>query len=252
MPTPTTINTIGLPFIQLNAIESTNTYAMQMLQLGVAKHGYTVFAHNQTAGKGQMGKVWNSEPNSNIIVSAVLDTSFLPLQQQFFLSVAISNAVHSFFAKYAGEETKIKWPNDVYWQNRKAGGILIENVVRGTDWKWGVVGIGLNINQSQFPSHIANGVSLKQITGKNFDVVDLAQELCNVLEVFYQRLKAGEIDNLLADYNNHLFKKGEEVKLRKDNAVFNCTIDKVDKNGKLLVSKCLYNEFNFGEIEWVI
>ena len=225
---------------------------MQLLQEGIASHGYTVFAHQQTAGKGQRGKVWNTAPNSNIMVSVVLDTSFLQIHQQFLLSMAVANAVHEFFGHFAGDETRTKWPNDIYWQNRKAGGILIENIVRGSEWKWAVAGIGLNINQTSFPEHLNRAVSLKQITGKDFDVVDLAKKLCVYLDKYYQQLKTNNVEHLLLQYNRFLYKRNEQVKLKKENIVFNCTIDGVNRNGQLLVSGGLYNEFSFGEVEWII
>lgn len=252
MPSSTTINTIGQPFVQLKTVESTNTYAMQMLQQGFVQHGHTVFTHAQTAGKGQRGKVWSTEPDSNIIVSIVLDVSFLSLNQQFFLSATVAVAVHDFFSSYAGDESKIKWPNDIYWQNRKAGGILIENIVRGAEWNWAVVGIGLNVNQASFPKHLLNPVSLKQITGKSFDVVELTKALCSCLEKRYKELKNNKAKKLLDTYNKHLYKLHSDVKLKKRNIVFPCTIEGVSNTGELLVKSNLYNEFNFGEVEWVL
>ena len=83
--------------------------------------------------------------------------------------------------EFAGEETKIKKPNDIYWRDRKAGGILIENIVRGTDWTWTVIGIGLNINQTQFSNEAGNPVSLKQITGKDWDIKTMQKKLAEAL-----------------------------------------------------------------------
>lgn len=247
-----TINTIGQPFVALKSIQSTNNYAMQMVQQGQALHGYAVFAYDQTEGKGQMGKVWKTEPNCNIVLSVVLDTSFLQLNQQFFVSAMVAVAVHDFFYAHAGDATKIKWPNDIYWKDRKAGGILIENNVRGNSWNWAVTGIGLNINQTIFPDYLPNPVSLKQITGKIYDPTELAKELCNCLEFRYKELKSNQHKKLLDTYNNHLYKLEEEVKLKKDNIVFPCKIKGVSNTGELLVGSALFPEFNFGEVEWIL
>ncbi len=225
---------------------------MQLVQEGFAGHGHTVFAHEQTAGKGQRGKVWNADPNSNIIVSVVLDTAFLQLHQQFLLNMAVASAVHEFYSHFGGDETRMKWPNDIYWQNRKAGGILIENIVRGSLWKWAVVGIGLNINQARFPEHLHKAVSLKQITGKEFEVVELTKKLCGYLDKYYRQLMADGGEGLLQRYNDFLYKRGEQVKLKKENVVFNCTVDGVSSSGQLLVSGALYHTFSFGEVEWII
>ena len=110
---------------------------------------------NRLAGKGQRGKIWTSEKDANIILSIVINPEPLQLSQQFQLSACVAVAVNDFFTKYAGMQTKIKWPNDLYWQDRKAGGILIENIVSThqliiNNWEWAIIGIGININQTSF------------------------------------------------------------------------------------------------------
>ena len=156
------------------------------------QHGMSIFSREQTAGKGQRGKNWDSEKDANIALSVLLNPYPLRIQDQFKLSVCVAVSVYEFFSSYAGEETKIKWPNDLYWRDRKTGGILIENVVRSSasgvssqqseTWKWAIVGVGININQTLFAAELPNPVSLKQITGKNFEPVELAKELCSVME----------------------------------------------------------------------
>ena len=110
-------------------------------------------------------------------------------------------AVLTFFTKYAGDRTRIKWPNDIYWKDRKAGGILIENVLQGGKWKYSIVGIGININQILFPANILNPVSLAQITGKTFEVIALAKELCSHLEKRWQQLLKMTHRTCLNEYN---------------------------------------------------
>jgi len=238
--------------MELTEVESTNIYAMEQLQANLAGHGAAYFAHNQTGGKGQHGKRWITEPGSHLAMTVVLDCSFLSISQQFSLSVMAALGTYDFFNKYAGEETRIKWPNDMYWRDRKAGGILIETQVRGSIWHGSVVGIGINLNQVHFPGSLPNPVSLKQITGKDFNTVAMAKELCENLETRYQELKAGDYKEQLAQYNELLFKRGLEVKLKKDNIVFNCVIKGVSETGELLVSGGLLNSFRFGEVEWVL
>src|SRR6188474_1138078 len=140
---------------------------------GEPQHGMAIFSHEQTAGKGQRGKNWASEKGSNIALSILLNPYPLSVPDQFKLSVCIAVSVWDLFSKYAGDETKIKWPNDLYWRDRKAGGILIENVIQSSPpvsdlvgrqlsvadtkkpienkWQWAVIGIGININQTNFP-----------------------------------------------------------------------------------------------------
>ncbi|MDB5209488.1 MAG: biotin--[acetyl-CoA-carboxylase] ligase, partial [Sediminibacterium sp.] len=115
--------------MELTVVESTNIYAMERLQANLAAHGAAFFAHHQTAGKGQRGKTWSDEPGSNIALSVIVDCSSFLLTKQFPLSVMVAVACHDLFNKYATGGTFIKWPNDVYWRDRKAAGILIENQV---------------------------------------------------------------------------------------------------------------------------
>ncbi len=255
MSSSSTINTIGYPFIELLAVDSTNNYAFDKLQANLAAHGTAYFAQEQKAGKGQRGKTWNAEPGSNIILSVTLDTAFLSIHQQFFLSVTVALAAHDLFSKYAGEETKIKWPNDIYWRDRKAGGILIESSVKTNKagkavWNWAVVGLGININQTDFPENLSNPVSLKQITGKEFDPILLAKELCDCLQKRFSELKKGATKKLLEEYNLLLYKMKESVRLKKKNAAFHCVIKGVNANGELMVSGAAQESFVFGEVKW--
>ena len=242
---------IGVPFLELINVASTNSYATEMIQANLAEHGIAYFAHSQTAGKGQRGKQWLTEPSSNIIISCVINTSFLSIHNQFLFSMGIALACNDFLTSYAGEETAIKWPNDIYWRDRKAAGILIENIVRGHKWQWAVVGIGMNINQTAFSPELKNPVSIKQITGKTFDAVALSKELCAYLETRYQQLKQGNYKDLLEEYNRHLFRRNERVHLRKGNITFEATIKGVNEHGQLLVDNALQDSFSFGEVEWV-
>lgn len=245
-------STIGQPFVELVTVDSTNIYAMDHLQANLAAHGAVFFAHSQTAGKGQHGKNWVTEPGANIAMSVLLDCSFLSLSHQFPLSVMVSLAAYDLFSAYAGDETFIKWPNDIYWRDRKAGGILIETQVRGNIWQTAVAGMGINVNQTQFPKFLRNPVSLKQITGKDFNTIVLAHELCKHLQKRYQQLQNGGEATMLVEYNALLYKKDQEVKLKKGAVVFTGILSGVSANGELLVKTGLEESFRFGEIEWVL
>jgi BirA family biotin operon repressor/biotin-[acetyl-CoA-carboxylase] ligase len=172
------------------------------------------------------------------------------------LSACIAVATRQFFDGYDRGSIKIKWPNDIYWQDRKLGGILIENIVRskpdGGNWDWAVVGIGVNINQTNFGSELKNPTSLKQITGKSFDQIELAKKLCVSFDDFYRNLIKEETKEILKMYNRFLYKKGESVKLKKDNRVFSATIRNVTPTGQLVVQHGIEEQFDFGEIEWLI
>ena len=243
---------IGQPFVELSETDSTNIYAMNHIQHNMATHGSVFFAHRQWAGKGQHGKNWVTEAGQNMIMSAIIDPQPLLQGQQFRLSVVIAMACYDFFSRYAGDETSIKWPNDIYWRDRKAGGILIENQLRGQKWQWAVAGIGMNINQVLFDASLTNPVSLKQITGKTFNPVQLSKELCKQIDFRFSQLYHEPFESLLHDYNEALFKKGEIIQLKKANSRFSCRLLCVNEKGELLVEDGPSDRFQFGEISWII
>lgn len=244
---------IGHSFIELESVDSTNNYATAQVHAGMASHGDIFFAHEQWAGKGQRGKTWASLPGENIIMSVVLKPVFLPITQKFLLGVCVALSCHDFYSRYAGAgEIFIKWPNDLYWRDRKAGGILIENSFRGEQWLVAIAGIGININQVQFPESLRNPVSLKQITGRSFDAVKMARELGDCLGFRYEQLQAKGGASQLAEYNACLYKSGQAVKLKKDNTVFETIVQSVTAGGELVTRDTLERQFSFGEVEWMI
>lgn len=257
MPQRSATKPFGSPFIELQSVDSTNNYARAQLHAGLAQHGMAIFAHEQLAGKGQRGKSWVTEKEANIILSLVIKPQPLHLAQQFQLSAAVAVAMREFFVKYAGDDSKIKWPNDLYWQDRKAGGVLIENIVGGNqsggarEWT-SIVGIGININQTSFSPEIKNPVSLKQITGKRYDPVELAKELCLVFDKCFKELIENGFENIYNDYLANLYKRRTTAKLKKDTRVFDATIESVSPTGKLVTQHAIREEFDFGEVEWIV
>lgn len=257
MPQPPSTKPLGSPFVELQSVDSTNNYARQQIHAGLAQDGMAIFAHDQVAGKGQRGKVWATEKGANLILSIVVKPHPLQLAQQFQLSACTAVALREFFMKYAGDETKIKWPNDLYWQDRKAGGVLIENIVGGTrqgggrEWT-SIIGMGININQTTFDPELKNPVSLKQITGKNFQPVELAKELCVHLDKRLTELRKNGFEGIYQTYLSGLYKRKAAVRLKKGTIVFEGIIRGVSPVGKLIVQHSTIEGFNFGDIEWII
>ncbi len=234
----------------LDSVDSTNNYAMAQVHAGMAKHGMAWFAREQAAGKGQRGRQWDSEPGKNIALSLILQPELMKLTQGFFLSSVVALACHDLFLKYAGDETSIKWPNDLYWRDRKAGGILIENVQQGNNWKYAIVGVGININQTKFGEDLKNPVSLKQITGKDHDAAKLAEELYDLLMERTAQMETDSFEKTLKTYNQHLFGLNKSVRLKKDNAVFETVIKEVNDRGQLVTVDAMERVFDFGQVEW--
>ena len=257
MPHPSSSIPPRLPFIELQSVDSTNNYAREQIHAGLAQHGMGIFAHQQLAGKGQRGKTWLTEKAGNIAFSILVKPHIIPLIAQFQLSAVAAVAAQIFFSGYAGEDTKIKWPNDLYWQDRKAGGILIESVISSREygassWEWAIIGIGINIKQTSFPPDLPNPVSLKQITGKNFDPVLLAKELHNIFLQHFDELTTRGFSAIYKHYLANLYKKNERVRLRKDNRAFEATIMGVSESGRLIAEHGIIEEFDFGAVEWML
>ncbi len=187
MSPATPIITLGAPLIELSEIDSTNMYAMEQIHAQKALSGSVYQTDFQRNGKGQHGRIWQSQRGLNLLCTYILELKTLKQtknwvpSEQLGLSAAVALGAQTLFMEFAGNETKIKKPNDIYWRDRKAGGILIENIVRGSVWTWTVIGIGININQTQFTNEAGNPVSLKQITGKDWNLEDMQKKLAAAL-----------------------------------------------------------------------
>ena len=181
----------------VNSTNSTNTLLRDLIAAGnPPEYIYTGF---QTAGRGQTGNSWESEPNQNLLCSILLP----PANEPFYLNVVVSVATHLLVKRSLSEAVSIKWPNDIYWGDQKLAGILIENAILGAEMQHAIAGIGLNVNQTEWHSNAPNPVSLKQITGKTFDLDELMQQL---LDELHQVLEKPQED-VWAYYKTHLFRR---------------------------------------------
>ena len=180
----------------IKATHSTNTLMKELLAKGEWPEGerflYTAF---QTAGRGQAGNGWESEEGKNLLCSILLP----PNKNLYFLNIAIGVAL----LRVIGEDFTIKWPNDIYYGDKKVAGILIENAIIGNEIKYSIAGIGLNVNQTTFLSSAPNPVSLKQISGKETDIDALMQALMTQIEA----LEATDEAQVWAYYREHLYRR---------------------------------------------
>ena len=176
--------------IRLVETDSTNNYLREQSAKARLPEGSLVIADFQTAGKGQVGNSWESEAGKNLMFSILLYPDFLPANRQFLISQIASLSVKETLEKYTDSVT-VKWPNDIYWKDRKICGMLIENDLSGQYLYCSVVGIGLNINQEIFRSDAPNPVSLTQITGKTYDREDVWSASCvsslTTISYYYRR-----------------------------------------------------------------
>ncbi len=244
--------TAGKPFIELLEVDSTNNYAMAQVQASLAVAGTAWFAHKQTSGKGQRGKTWFSKEKENIILSIAIDPAPLTIANQFTLSAVCALACVELIGRYTDTAIKIKWPNDVYMGDRKAGGILIENVLQGDRWKFSVVGIGINVNQTAFSDDVPNATSLAAVTGNTYDPLLLARELCVIFEKMWQKIESGSTEAIIQEYNHKLFKLNEIVNFKMDNAVLSAKVLGVNDSGELILDTGEEITVPIGQISWLL
>ncbi len=242
---------IAKRFIILEKVDSTNNYAMGMVQNDACNSGDAVFAMEQTKGKGRRNKSWISDREQGILLSIVAEMQWLPVPEQFRLSVAVALGCHDFVSKYIKKDVKIKWPNDIFINDRKAGGILIENVIKGNLWQWSVIGIGININQQNFETNGLLAISFRQITGQLYNVIELAKELHEDVLIRINELQDGRYNMMLETYNKHLFARNKTVKLKKGNVVFETTVQNISSSGELITKDAMERSFSFDEVEFL-
>ena len=242
---------IGEPFIEIASTESTNALAMREAVAGSAVPGTAWFAHEQTAGKGQRGRVWQSEPGSSLAMSILLEPPTSDPTKGFPLSVASALSGVDALLEFGLPEPAVKWPNDLYHRGCKLGGILIENVVRGARWTHAVVGIGINVNQTGFDDSLPNPVSLLQVTGRRESPVALARTFCRRLEERLAVLAGEGPAPLMEDYNRLLHGRGCRIRFGKGGREFTAIPESVMEDGSLVLSGPFRTAFRHGEVDWL-
>ena len=169
-------------------LESTNAYLQNLLNEGVDIVDNIIVADFQTSGKGQGKNIWQSEDGKNLLFSVALDMSFLKAENQFLLTQIVSVTMINVLKKYLPEESLfIKWPNDIYFNDKKIAGILIKNEIKGMMMGTSIIGIGLNVNQTSFDENLPNPISMKMITGNDFDLKLILNDICQQLRANSQQ-----------------------------------------------------------------
>ena len=227
---------IGHNLVTLTEVDSTNNF----LKLSLANstplpEGTVIMAESQYAGRGQQTNRWHSEPGKNLTFSILLNPAFLSPAEQFKLNVAISVGIVKALKKIVGIGIKIKWPNDIYFNDVKLGGVLIENTIQGSRLKNAIIGIGLNVNQSNFPVEAGNAGSIKQILHSDYDLKRLLTEICSHIEVAYLKLRAGNTDELKSFYLDNLYWFNELRPFNVGENDVDGTIVNITDNGQLVV-----------------
>ena len=266
---------IGKNCIEVEKTDSTNSY-LASLTLSTEKEafeGTIVVAKHQEQGRGQRGTTWSTEPGKNLTLSILLNPTFLKAEEQFQLNKALSLGVLEFIrlsvspplpfspsGLESGNGRKgesggalIKWPNDIYIGNKKVAGILIENSVSGSSLQQSIVGIGINVNQDKFPAEIPNPISLKIVSGQEFDLKECLAELCSCIEKRYLELRAGRLSEIDKSYLQNLYRLGELADYKYNGQIIKAKITGVNIIGKLLLQmeNGEKQECDFKEVEFL-
>lgn len=244
---------IGSEIIYFPELSSTNSYAIQLLASGRPQEGTIVRAGYQTAGRGQPGNKWESESGKNLLFSIIIYPSRIRAHEQFIISMALSLGVHDFVRSKINGCT-IKWPNDIYVKNDKIAGILIENSLAGPRISYSVAGIGFNLNQEIFTGDAPNPVSLKKLTGKEYDPEETLSTMAQFLDERYSQLINGEFRQIRNDYMSNLYRYGATVFFRDKSGEFEGRITSVLDDGKMIITdrKGGVKGYYFKEIEFIL
>ena len=237
--------------IKLNAIDSTNTYLKKISSSGVIKDYTIVTANYQTDGRGQMGSNWDSEMAKNLMCSVFKDCSNVSVKNQFYISMVTSLAIIKALQSFSVQKLRIKWPNDILSENKKICGILIENVIKYNKLEASIIGIGLNVNQTEF-KNLPNASSLKIITGTVFNTDELLQLMIQNLKHYFAILEEGHLTILKSDYENLLFRKNKPSSFKKrQGTIFAGFIKGINEIGQLqiIVEDDILKEFDLKEIK---
>lgn len=245
---------IGKNLIVYESLPSTNLYAQQLLAQNPIE-GTVIFTDKQTSGKGQAGNEWFSAEEKNLTFSLILKPHFLALDELFLISKMVAVALRSALQAILPEgDFQIKWANDILLEKKKIAGILIENQLDGNRLNYSIIGIGVNINQILFPPNITDSsISLKQFSGKDFDIFAVLCSILAEIEKLYLPLKQGNKNFIETEYLQKLYGYQEDISLEIDGKWQNVHLVGVEKSGKLAVivaGKMRY--FDIKEVKWAI
>ena len=241
----------GKNSIYLPTCHSTNESAAEIIQKNEIPEGTIVITDNQTKGKGQRGNVWLSEANKNLTFTLILKPVFLNVSEQFNLNIAISLGIYKALRKYLGDAISIKWPNDIFFGDKKLGGMLIESMISNSLMSYSFIGIGINVNQTKFK--LSNAISLTNIINeKDFELNLILENICEHLEEEYLELKVGKESEQKLEYVEALYRFNSWHLYRDVNGEFEGKIRGVKPSGRLIMeTKLGLKQFETKEFEYI-
>ena len=238
---------LGQKLIYVPDCHSTNSLLSELNNKSELPEGTVLVTDNQTAGRGQRGNQWESIAGENITFSVLLKPKFLNTIDQFQLSIAVSLGVARGLETVLVNQVMLKWPNDIFVEDRKIGGILIENQPQGNSLSQSIVGIGINVNQKIFSSPIAS--SLSNLTGLSVDLNEILSSVMKAIEVKYLELRAGAFSLLKTEYLKQLYKFAQRRPFEANGHIFSGSIVDVDEQGRLCIeTDGAVKRFSFKEV----
>lgn len=224
---------MGQNVVHLPVVDSTNAYCAMLAASGNTPEGTVVWADEQVQGRGQRGRIWQSNQGENLLVSYLLLPTFLKAHEQFDLSRAVALGVCWAVSEFVDAEVRIKWPNDILVNGQKVAGILIENGLRGSFLSYSVCGIGLNVNQTEFDG-LPNATSLAVVSQRPLGRAHVLDRLSAWLEAAYLMLRSGNSAHLRAMFEDGLFMKGHWAQVRMGEQTTEIYIEGTLPDGRLL------------------
>ncbi len=235
-------------------LDSTNSYATELLKSENIREGTIIWAIEQTNGRGQQATKWQSAANMSLTFSQILHPHFLKVSKIAYLGMIIALAVQESLAEITNEKINIKWPNDIYFKNKKVCGILIENGIKGMNLSHAVIGIGVNVNQTSFPDDAAKATSLLQITNKNFIIEDVLIKIQHAIAEKYTLLEEEKYQTIKWQYLQNLVGFHQEVNIESETYSGKAQVIDVLDNGKIVLQTSNAQQLEFGikEVKWIL
>ena len=237
---------IGRNRINLSEADSTNNYAAQILRQTDIAGGTIIVAERQSKGRGQRGSTWQSEAGLNLTVSIILKPKNLGVQKQFLLNKMMALAMRQTVAYFLPNHVvKIKWPNDIFVEDFKIAGLLLENAVQGGQIVSAVAGIGLNVNQTEFSAELPRARSMTHFLHSSFDLELILSYLCESIEVHYLKLIAGYDRTINEAFDAFLWGKEALHQYKYANQSYRLKVMHCDANGVLHLTDNTGATFSF-------
>ena len=227
---------INFKIIKLDAIDSTNDWLKEKFFQGNCKEGDLVWVNNQTKGRGQRENQWASAPGKNLTFSLFNVFDKLSTRDQFLINCSATLAILMTLNEISIPDLSLKWPNDILSGNKKIGGILIENFVRGDRFSGTIVGLGLNVNQDNFDS-FPKASSILMLTQKEHDLENILKMLLEKFRDFFEQCKSENKKELINQYEAHLFKKDQWADFKQIDSTFKGKIKGVNSKGEIKIEK---------------